>query len=78
VEPSEEPRSIYCHGEAGEFPLEQFLRRDGRLLIPHIHDVGRPHYALTGEPAPREEGGVVKERIPDVYGDRVAERPPNS
>jgi hypothetical protein len=43
-----EPKSIYCHGEAREFPAKDFVDKKGELCIPYIHDTERPHY-WTGE-----------------------------
>jgi len=45
------PEKIYCHGEAAEFPVEQFrTNEDGSLHMPYIHDVHPSHWASTGEP----------------------------
>ena len=42
-----EPEKFYCHGEAEEFPSDEFYRdKDGAL----IHIVKQQHYAITGDP----------------------------
>ena len=55
-----EPETIYCHGEAAEFPVAQFRRNeDGSLHVPYIHDVNPPHWAANGEPIEGDNGPGV-------------------
>lgn len=38
----------YCHGEAAEFPADQFYRDENGALV---HNAGHEeHYAATGDP----------------------------
>jgi hypothetical protein len=64
------PKTIYCHGEASEFPVDKFKHNDdGEIHVPYIHKASPPHY-WTGEewkPGNRnggEESGGVIDRIP--------------
>jgi hypothetical protein len=43
-----EPKMIYCHGEAREFPVDDFRKKDGKLCVPYIHKAEPDHY-WTGE-----------------------------
>jgi len=59
-------KQIFCHGEGDAFPEEQFSHlKDGSLLIPCVHDVPPPHYALTGgvAGAPADDSPNVAELV---------------
>ncbi len=58
VEPAG-PETIYCHGEACEFPAADFRHNkddDNKLHIPYIHEVSPPHYWTGEECKPRGNG----------------------
>ncbi len=68
-----DPKTIYCHGEAAEFPVEQFRRnKDGSLHMPYIHDIDPPHWATNGEPLKGDSTPGV-EWVPFGPPDVVAE-----
>jgi hypothetical protein len=43
-----EPKTIYCHGEAREFPADDFRKKKNKLCVPYIHETEKAHY-WTGE-----------------------------
>ena len=53
-------KKFYCHGEADEFPADEFYRDENGALI---HKVGQKHYATTGEPV---DPIVILEMAPPV------------
>ena len=59
-------KTIFCHGEAQEFPSDQFGKDDDGNLI---HNVGRKHYAATGEYVKpvTVPGTKARRRIPRAY-----------
>lgn len=40
-------KKFYCHGEAAEFPADEFYHDENGALI---HKLGQEHYAATGDP----------------------------
>lgn len=41
-------QKVYCHGEAAEFPADQFYRDENGALV---HNAGHEkHYAANGDP----------------------------
>jgi hypothetical protein len=43
-----EPKTIYCHGEARDFPAKDFRKKKKKLCTPYVHKTENPHY-WTGE-----------------------------
>jgi hypothetical protein len=67
-----EPEMIYCHGEAREFPADDFRPKEGsdERHVPYIHEVSPPHYWTGEECKPRGngEGGDEGEAEDSVIG----------
>ena len=42
---------IYCDGESSRFPESEFRHnKDGKIVLPYIHETGSPHFAEGGKP----------------------------
>ncbi len=56
-----EPKTIYCHGEASEFPVGEFRKKahnKGERHVPYIHNTSPPHYWTGEECEPRGDNGI--------------------
>jgi hypothetical protein len=53
-------KMIYCHGEASEFPISEFLEDEQdakKLHVPYVHNASTPHYWTGEEYEPRGSNG---------------------